>query len=100
MIPNNDDTWFLITSGILYTIGRASYSPSLAQQWCKDNWSIIPYRQKTIIQRDVRRALRDSKKNNTKLGMDMDHQSWVDFLDWIEDEETPACQRDDGDGCR
>lgn len=43
----------LILGGVRYALGRASYSPGCAMDFCRDNWQALGKNTRHVIMRDV-----------------------------------------------
>jgi len=80
-----NDTWFCALVAVRYCMGRASYAPSLVQDWVKGFWSIIPHATRCMILRDVTEELERSERCNLLLGDKMDHEGWVMFRMWLKE---------------
>ncbi len=81
----NNDTFFCMLAAVRYCMGRASYAPSLVQDWIKGYWRIVPQSTRCMILRDVTEELERAERCNLPLGDKMDHDGWVLFRVWLKD---------------
>lgn len=47
------DASVLIIAGVRYTLGRSSYSPGCAMDFCRSNWQLLSRNSRHVIMRDV-----------------------------------------------
>lgn len=79
----------IATCAIRYAMGRKTYMPSLVIDFVKRNWKEFTNKDKTLFLRDVEAELRHFEGMDEKMGMDYDHQGWVNFKEWMENELRP-----------
>lgn len=62
-VPNtmDGDSGFMAVCAMRYCLGRASYAPSLAMDWCKTHWHRLSDNDKHVILRDVVQWLADRR---------------------------------------
>lgn len=72
----------LTLCALRYCHGRMSYMPSLIVDATKANWSLLSKNDKTIILKDLAYEI-----ENSRLGMDCDREMWLQFYDWILNQE-------------
>lgn len=73
----------LITGGIRYALGRASYSPGCVMDFCRENWGVVSKNTRHVAMRDILDWLGD-RHSWTKPG-EFDSawpDQWRDFLKW------------------
>ncbi|MBP3980826.1 hypothetical protein J8G26_08810 [Acidovorax sp. JG5] len=44
---------FMVTCAVRYCLGRSSYAPGVAMDWCRDNWDRLTEKDQHNIVRDV-----------------------------------------------
>lgn len=69
----------LTICALRYCFGRMTYMPSLIVDATKANWNLLSKGNKDVIQRDLQEFL----TSNRNKGMDCDEKTWLDFEDWI-----------------
>ena len=72
---------FMATCAVRYCLGRASYAPSWAMDWCRDNWHHLSPKDHHNIVRDVVQWLADRKIWGDGKGMTMEDYrgEWTRF---------------------
>lgn len=68
----------LIIGGVRYTLGRASYSPGCAMDFCRDNWQALGKNTRHVIMRDVLDWL-GSEFGKCEMAYPSE---WREFLRW------------------
>lgn len=53
LTPIDENTAFMGVAGVRYCLGRGSYAPSVAMQWCTHHWQRLRDGTKFVILRDV-----------------------------------------------
>jgi len=77
------DISVMIVGAVRYTLGRSSYSPSCAQDWCMDNWQQLNKNTRFIIMRDVMEWLGQRHEWVTPGTTDSAWpEQWRGFLRW------------------
>ena len=77
------DVGMLIVGGVRYTLGRGSYSPSCAMDFCRENWSQLQQNTRHVIMRDVLDWLGDRHEWVKPGEHDMAWpDQWRNFLRW------------------
>jgi hypothetical protein len=83
IMVGDNDTWFMVLVAIRYCIGRRSYAPSLATEWVKRYWNLIPLTTQAMLLRDVSEEVQRGETNTTWLGDDCDKATWINFEKWM-----------------
>ena len=82
-VSNQLGNWdgFMATCAVRYCLGRASYAPSVAMDWCRDNWHRLSPKDHHNIVRDVVQWLADRKIWDDGKGMTMEDYrgEWTRF---------------------
>lgn len=85
-IPDKLDGWsgFMATCAVRHCLGRGSYAPSVAMDWCRDHWRRLSQKDHHNIVRDVIRWLADrvlfDKPGDAHMG---DYRAdWRNFALW------------------
>lgn len=62
-VPDTLDHWsgFMVLCAVRYCLGRYSYAPGVAMDWCRDHWHRLSDNDKHIILRDVIEWLSDRR---------------------------------------
>ena len=62
-VPDALDNWsgFMAGCAVRYCLGRASYAPGVAMDWCRDHWHRLSEQDKHVIVRDVIKWLADRR---------------------------------------
>lgn len=82
------DNWtgFMVTCAVRYCLGRASYAPSVAMDWCKAHWHMLSAKDHHNIVRDVVGWLADLRLYDDTPTSDLPaadyRQAWADFAHW------------------
>lgn len=71
---------WVISSAVRYALGRRSYVVSETAQTVMNVWEALPETTRAVIVRDVKDEIAHPG------GMDMDTQTWLDLLAWIEEQ--------------
>jgi hypothetical protein len=86
----DNNTWFMALVAIRYCIGRSTYAPSLAIQWVKDYWPIMPKATRAMIRRDVLDEIKQADliteirgMKSLHLGDPCDEEGWRNFANWL-----------------
>lgn len=80
---NGVDISVMIMGAVRYTMGRSSYSPGCAMDWCRDNWTAINQNARHVIMRDVMEWLGQRHEWNTPGTTDTAWpDDWRKFLKW------------------
>ena len=82
-VSNDMQGWdgFVSIAAVRYCLGRASYAPSIAMDWCRKNWSRMSDNDRHVIVRDVIQWLADRRlwdKDGVAYGTDY-RKEWTDF---------------------
>ena len=82
-VSNDMQGWdgFMGIAAVRYCLGRASYAPSVAMDWCCKNWARMSDNDRHVIVRDVIQWLADRQlwdKDGVDYGTDYRKQ-WTDF---------------------
>lgn len=101
-VPDKLDTWsgFMVLCAVRYCLGRASYAPGVAMEWCRAHWGRLSPKDHLIV-RDVIEWLADRQLWDDGKGMTMEdyRTEWTRFaLDRIMNEQTPPWYMVDKDG--
>lgn len=77
------DISVMIMGAVRYTIGRSSYSPGCAMDWCRDNWTAINQNARHVIMRDVMEWLGQRHEWCSIGVLDLSRtDNWREFLRW------------------
>lgn len=82
-VPDTLDNWsgFMVCCAVRYCLGRASYAPGVATDWCRGNWHRLSGQDKHIIVRDVIQWLADRRlwdKDGEPFALDY-RAAWAQF---------------------
>ena len=82
-VPDKLDTWsgFMVLCAVRYCLGRASYAPGVAMDWCRANWGRLSQKDRHLIVRDVVDWLADRQLWDDGKGMTMEdyRAEWTRF---------------------
>lgn len=82
-VPDTLDSWsgFMACCAVRYCLGRASYAPSAAMDWCRGHWNRLSEKDRHLIVRDVIQWLADRRlwdKEGTPYMQDY-RAEWAQF---------------------
>ena len=79
-VPDTLDNWsgFMACCAVRYCLGRASYAPGVAMDWCRGHWSRLSDKDRHLIVRDVIRWLADRRLWD-KDGTQDYRREWAQF---------------------
>lgn len=82
-VPDRLDEWsgFMAVCAVRYCLGRSSYAPSVAMDWCRNHWHRLSAKDQHVIVRDVIQWLADRHLWDGDRGMGMqDYRAeWARF---------------------
>lgn len=81
---NSDDFNVLLICTVRYAMGRMSFIVGQTSGFVKNYWPTLTASTKEVIIRDVNDELDKVLRNNGFLGAKMDHDVWVNLLNWMQ----------------
>jgi hypothetical protein len=82
-----DDLWTMLLSTIRYSMGRATYMPSVCADYYEKFKSEFTLEMRRQIYREITEEIARAERLGTTLGMDFDHAVWVNLSNRIRVEE-------------
>ena len=89
-----DEFGAIINCAVRYCIGRESYMPKLVTDFLRKHPEMLDAKSISTMIRDIRLAKEEpiteweARHGRTGLGLDYQHQMWLDFLSWLEKQEA------------
>ena len=92
-VPDTLDNWsgFMVLCAVRYCLGRASYAPGVAMDWCRGNWHRLSDNDRHLVLRDIVQWLADRHlwDKDGQASIVDDRGEWARFVIDRLERETP-----------
>lgn len=89
MNVDNNDIWTMLLSTVRYSMGRQTGMVSRSQELVFAYIDALSLEQIRQIRDEVRQEVEMHERSGTKLGAGIDHRSWKQFVEDLDDRLAP-----------